>query len=171
MAQQDGAPRNGAVEESDPAHEDGDPWREDQRNGEGHRPVRFPVDSQVVADPGGTRPMSEGHPTFPGARRPKRHRVRWIVIVAIVAAILGAGWYWGLPWVRYFARTRIIRSGVTRAVAEQLGMGLLTQLVRNQAREMAYLDAFWIFTIMAMAALPLVLLMKKSAARGGLAVH
>jgi hypothetical protein len=36
---------------------------------------------------------------------------------------------------------------------------------------MAYLDAFWIFTIMAMAALPLVLLMKKSVAKGGLAVH
>ena len=36
-------------------------------------------------------------------------------------------------------------------------MGLLSQMVRNQAREMAYLDAFWIFAIMALAALPLVL--------------
>ncbi len=44
-------------------------------------------------------------------------------------------------------------------------------MVHNQAREMAYLDIFWIFTIMSLAALPLVLLMKKSVARGGLSVH
>ena len=50
-------------------------------------------------------------------------------------------------------------------------MGLLTQMVREQARVMAYLDAFWVFALMALAALPLILLMKKSVARGGLAVH
>ena len=31
-------------------------------------------------------------------------------------------------------------------------------MVHNQAREMAYLDPFWVFAIMALAALPLVLL-------------
>ena len=36
---------------------------------------------------------------------------------------------------------------------------------------MAYLDAFWIFAIMALAALPLVLLMKKSVAQGAVATH
>ena len=45
-------------------------------------------------------------------------------------------------------------------------MGLLSQMVRNQARVMAYLDAFWIFWIMALAALPLVLLMKKAVTKG-----
>ena len=74
-------------------------------------------------------------------------------------------------WIDYFAQTRMIRGGVTRVVAEQQGMGLLSQMVHNQAREMAYLDPFWVFAIMALAALPLVLLMKKSVAKGGVAMH
>ncbi len=59
------------------------------------------MDSQVVADPGGTRLMSEGHPAFPRPERPERHWIRWLVIGAIVAAVLGAGWHWGVPWARY----------------------------------------------------------------------
>jgi MFS transporter, DHA2 family, multidrug resistance protein len=74
-------------------------------------------------------------------------------------------------WTDYFAQARMIRGGVTRAVAEQQGMGLLSQMVHNQAQEMAYLDPLWVFAIMALAALPLVLLMKKAVARGGLAMH
>jgi DHA2 family multidrug resistance protein len=74
-------------------------------------------------------------------------------------------------WTDYFAQTRMIRGGVTRFVAEQQGMGMVSQMVREQARVMAYLDAFWIFTIMALAALPLVLLMKRSVAQGEVAVH
>jgi MFS transporter, DHA2 family, multidrug resistance protein len=75
------------------------------------------------------------------------------------------------PWTDYFAQTRMIRGGVTRAVAEQQGMGPLSRMVHNQAREMAYLDPFWVFAIMALAALPLVLLMKKAVAKSGVAVH
>ena len=74
-------------------------------------------------------------------------------------------------WTDYFAQTRMVRGGVTRVVAEQQGMGMVSQMVHNQARVMAYLDAFWIFAIMALAALPLVLLMKKSVAQGEVAVH
>jgi DHA2 family multidrug resistance protein len=74
-------------------------------------------------------------------------------------------------WTDYFTETRMIRGGVTRAVAEQQGMGELAQMVHNQAREMAYLDIFWIYTLMAMAALPLVFLMKKSINKGGVSVH
>ncbi len=74
-------------------------------------------------------------------------------------------------WTDYFAQTRMIRGGATKAVAEQQGMGMLTQMVHNQAREMAYLDVFWIFAIMALAALPLVFLMKKSVSKGGVSVH
>jgi hypothetical protein len=73
--------------------------------------------------------------------------------------------------VDYFAQTRMIRGGVSHAIANEQGMALLTQMVREQARVMAYLDAFWVFSIMALATLPLVLLMKKSVAKGGLAVH
>jgi hypothetical protein len=56
-------------------------------------------------------------------------------------------------------------------VAAQQGRGLLSLMVHNQAREMAYLDPFWVFAILALAALPLVLLMKKAVARGGVAMH
>ncbi len=74
-------------------------------------------------------------------------------------------------WLDYFAQTRMVRGGTTEFVGQQQANGLLSQMVRNQAREMAYLDIFWIFTIMALAALPLVLLMKKSVAQGEAAVH
>jgi hypothetical protein len=65
----------------------------------------------------------------------------------------------------------MVRGGVTRVVAEQQGVGVLSQMVHEQARVMAYLDAFWIFAIMALAALPLVLLMKSSVAQGKVAAH
>ncbi len=65
----------------------------------------------------------------------------------------------------------MICGGVTRAVAEQQGTGMLSQMVAEQARVMAYLDPFWVFTLMALAALPLVLLMKKAVARGDVAMH
>ena len=74
-------------------------------------------------------------------------------------------------WIDYFAQIRMIRGGVTWAVAEQQGMGLLSRMVHNQGRAMAYLDPFWVFAIMGLAALPLILLMKKSVARGGVAMH
>ena len=94
--------------------DDDDSGRDDQGHGNGHRPVRFPVDSQVVADPGGTRLMSEGHPAFPRPRKPERHPIRWIVIGAIVAAILFAGWYWGLPWAPVRAGHGLHRRRVRR---------------------------------------------------------
>jgi hypothetical protein len=50
-------------------------------------------------------------------------------------------------------------------------MGLLSRMVYNQAREMAYLDPFWMFAIMALAALPLILLMNKAVAKSGVAMH
>ena len=74
-------------------------------------------------------------------------------------------------WADYFAQTRMVRGGVTSTVAEQQGMGMLSQMVTTQAREMAYLDVFMIFAFMALAALPLVLLMKKSISKGGVSVH
>ena len=74
-------------------------------------------------------------------------------------------------WLDYFTQTRMIRGGATRAMAQQQSQGLLTQMVHNQAREMAYLDAFWIFAIMALVALPLLLIMKKSVASCAPAAH
>ncbi len=74
-------------------------------------------------------------------------------------------------WLEYFSQTRMIRGGVSEVMGDQQGMGLLAQMVRKQAREMAYLDVFSIYLWMALAALPLILIMKKSVARGGLAAH
>ncbi len=101
MAEYNGSAQNGAVLEADSAHDGLDSAWGDQDPGDGHQPVRLPVDFQVVTDVGGTRLTNEGHPAFPKPEKPKRHPVRLIVIVVIVAAILGAGWYWGVPWARY----------------------------------------------------------------------
>ena len=69
-------------------------------NGSPHRLPDFSPDSQVVIDAGGTRVIVD-HPDDPSAQKPKRHLVRWIVVGAIVAAILGAAAYWGVPYLRY----------------------------------------------------------------------
>jgi membrane fusion protein, multidrug efflux system len=58
------------------------------------------VDSQIVADPQGTRVAAEPHPAFPKPEKPKRHWVRWIVIGLVAAAIIGAGLRWGVPAVK-----------------------------------------------------------------------
>ncbi len=74
-------------------------------------------------------------------------------------------------WLDYFTQTRMVRGGTTEVMGHQQAQGMLSQMVHNQARELAYLDIFWIFAIISLAALPLVLLMKKAVARGGVSVH
>ncbi len=106
MPQQNGSPASGSVRHVGPGQDDG----RDGENGaeetgdlddRAHRSVRFPVDSQVVADPGGTRITSEGHPAFPRPRRRQWHPLRWLVISAIVAGVVYAVWHWGVPRIRY----------------------------------------------------------------------
>ena len=139
MAEHNGAAHQGAIQEADREHDDGadddDSGRDDRDRGNGHRPVRFPVDSQVLADPGGTRLMSEGHPAFPRPSKPERHFVRRIVIAVIVAAILGAGLYWGLPRVRYELETvstddAFVASHITYASPRV--EGLITEVMVDQ---------------------------------------
>ena len=98
------------------------------------------------------------------ARRGQFHQLRLAEHVTLLNPAVNL-------WTDYFAQTRMVRGGVTLAVAAQQGRGLLSQMVHNQARAMAYLDPFWVFAIMALAALPLVLLMKRAVAKGGLAIH
>jgi DHA2 family multidrug resistance protein len=74
-------------------------------------------------------------------------------------------------WTKYFTQIRMIRGGATHAMAEQQGWGLVAQMVSKQARAMAYLDPFLVFSIMALATIPLVLLMKKAVSRGEAALH
>src|SRR5579883_1322439 len=106
MAEHNGASHDGAVAESDRGHdqvEGVDSPGRDRTNG--RRPARFPVDSQVVADPGGTRLMSDGHSALPEPHKPRRHWLRWIVIATIVAGIVFAAWHWGVPYARYELET------------------------------------------------------------------
>jgi DHA2 family multidrug resistance protein len=74
-------------------------------------------------------------------------------------------------WLDYFAQNDIVREGVTSAVANQQAMGQLGSMVTRQARQMAYLDIFYIYFFMALAALPLVFFMKKAIAKPNAASH
>jgi DHA2 family multidrug resistance protein len=73
--------------------------------------------------------------------------------------------------IQRLAQVRMVRGGVTAPVGREQGFALMAGMVRQQARLMAYLDVFWVFGVMALLALPLVFLMKKSVARGGVAMH
>jgi hypothetical protein len=55
---------------------------------------------------------------------------------------------------------------VTAVVGREQGSALMTRMVRQQARETAYLDVFRVFAVMSLVALPPVLLLKKSVAKG-----
>lgn len=73
--------------------------------------------------------------------------------------------------VNSFAMSRMVRDGLTAADAQIQGFNLLSREVYTQARLMAYLDVNWIYWVMALSAIPLVLLMKKSVARGEISVE
>lgn len=78
----------------------GRPDQPSNPDGVGVETVESPVDSQVLVDPRGTRLSDQGHPAFPKPERPKRHWGRWILLGAIVIGIIGAGVYFGGPFVR-----------------------------------------------------------------------
>ena len=68
-----------------------------------------------------------------------------------------------------FAQTRMVRGGATAFEAHNQGWTLMSNTVTRQARMIAYTDAFWVFWVMALAAIPLVFIMKKSVAKEGAA--
>jgi DHA2 family multidrug resistance protein len=74
-------------------------------------------------------------------------------------------------WVDYYSQLRIVRGGVSTVVGHDQGFALMSRMVGQQARFMAYMDIFWIFFVMVLLTVPLVFLMKKSVARGGPAMH
>ena len=65
----------------------------------------------------------------------------------------------------------MVRGGVSSYDARAQARGLLSRAVGEQGRVMSYLDTFWIYWILALAALPVVLLMKKAVAKEGATVH
>src|SRR6185312_9939864 len=75
------------------------------RSGKEPESVARPMDSEVMADPRGTRLSEQGHPAFPKAETKPKHWVRRIVVFAIVAAILGAVLYRGVPELLWILKT------------------------------------------------------------------
>jgi membrane fusion protein, multidrug efflux system len=100
MAEQNGTSPDSAVDHGSVGVQDRGDQNGPGRDGNGRKPVKYPVDSQFVVDPGGTRLMFE-HPAFPKAPKIKRHWVRWIVLSLIAAAIIEAAMHWGVPYIRY----------------------------------------------------------------------
>jgi len=74
-------------------------------------------------------------------------------------------------WLRFYTESRMARGGVSEVMAERQGAGLVARMVYNQARFWAYLDIYQIYAILALVALPLVFLMKKSVGKGASAPH
>lgn len=79
------------------------------------------------------------------------------------------------PWldrtVEQLSGLRMLRGGVSSISGHDQAMGLVSSMVRQQGRLMAYLDVFWLFWIIVLATIPVVFLLKKSVARGELAAH
>ena len=100
MAEQNGRSPEGDANHGGVGLQDPDHGQGEGRNGNARKPVKYPVDSQFVVNPGGTRLMFE-HPAFPKPQKPKRHWVRWIILGAIGAGIIAAGVHWGVPYLRY----------------------------------------------------------------------
>ena len=70
-------------------------------------------------------------------------------------------------WLDYFADVRMTRGGVSQSTANDQAMGMLDSLIQTQASFWSYLDMYWIFTVIALLALPLVLFMRKSVKEEG----
>jgi len=73
--------------------------------------------------------------------------------------------------VQQLSKIREVRGGGSPVVGRQEAHAIISQMVNEQARVMAYLDVFWVFWIMMLFSLPLVFLMKKSVAHEEGAVH
>ena len=66
---------------------------------------------------------------------------------------------------------RLARGGISESMARDQAMGLLGQQVEEQARFFAYMDIFYIFGVIAILAVPCILLMKKSKFTGEVSVE
>jgi membrane fusion protein, multidrug efflux system len=69
------------------------------------KPDVRPMDSEVMAEPRGTRLFEHGHPVFPKREKTDRHWVRRIVVFSLIAATIGATFYWGIPKIKLVLST------------------------------------------------------------------
>ena len=68
--------------------------------------------------------------------------------------------------VQQLSQYRMTQGGATSVGGNDQGMAMLSNIVTEQSRELAYLDVFWLFGAMVLIAFPLVFLMKKSVSTG-----
>ncbi len=74
-------------------------------------------------------------------------------------------------WLDYYRDLRIHQGGMSRPDAQNQAMGMLQDMVYNQARFYSYMDVYIIFALLAAIALPFVFMMKKSVLKGSPAMH
>ena len=74
-------------------------------SGNGRTEVAYALDSRVVADLGGTRILDEGDARSRQPRKPRPRVRRRLVIGLVVAAVLWAGFSYGVPYVREMLET------------------------------------------------------------------
>ena len=108
------------------------PPRPEQDKKEKPRPGDRPMDSEVLADLGGTRLVEQGHPAFPRPEKKNRHWVRRIVVFSLIAAAIGAALYWGIPELKWMLSTTstddAFVSGHTTNVSPRID-GIVTEVM------------------------------------------
>ncbi len=108
------------------------PEQDAGKDAKDRRPVDRPMDSKVLADASGTRLAERGHPAFPKAEKKPKHWVRRIAILAVIAAIVAAALYWGIPAVEWALTTAstddAFVSGHTTNVSPRVE-GLVTEVM------------------------------------------
>ncbi len=70
-------------------------------------------------------------------------------------------------WLDYYHDQRVSRGGVSESMANDQAMGMLQGMVHDQAEFWSYIDIYAIFTVIALAALPMVFFMKKAVKEEG----
>ena len=90
------------------------------------------MDSEVLADPGGTRLVEQGHPAFPKPEKKNRHWARRIVVFSLIATAIGAALYWGIPELKWMLSTTstddAFVSGHTTNVSPRID-GIVTEVM------------------------------------------
>ena len=82
------------------------PEGDDKKKGKDRpRPVELPLDSQVLADPGGTRLAERGHPAFP---KPEKKKGKWrgrLIALLVIGTLVGVILYFAVPEIRFLLST------------------------------------------------------------------
>jgi membrane fusion protein (multidrug efflux system) len=114
---------------SPPDRSPGNDEKQDKKKPES---VERPMDTEVMADPRGTRLSEQGHPAVSMPEKKNRHWVRRIVVFSIIGVIIGSGLYWGVPELQWMLSTTstddAFVSGHTTNVSPRID-GVVTEVM------------------------------------------